>query len=70
MSTEHSESLFILQCLKGENPEDNLDLFQQMFLIIPVKGININKNSFSPQSEPDSAKLFLSVVLKNFWENS
>ena len=41
-----------------------------MFLIKPVKGININKNIFSPQSEPHTAKLCLSVVLKHFWGNS
>ena len=34
------------------------------------KGININKNCFSPQSEPHTAKLCLSVVLKQFWGNS
>ena len=41
-----------------------------MFLIKPVKGININKNCFSPQSEPHIAKLGLSVVLKHFGGNS
>ena len=39
-----------------------------MFLIIPVKGENINKNCFSPQIEPHSAKLCLSVVWTIFGE--
>ena len=30
----------------------------------------IKKNCFSPQSEPHTAKLCLSVVLKLFWVNS
>ena len=34
------------------------------------KGTNINKNCFSPQSEPHSAKLCFSVVLKHFRGNS
>ena len=34
------------------------------------KRIIINKNSFSPQSRPHTAKLCLSVVLKHFWRNS
>ena len=33
-------------------------------------GINVNKNCFSPQSEPYTAKLWLSVVLKHFGGNS
>ena len=39
-----------LPCLKGANPEKNLDLFKQLFLIKPLikplKGTNINKNFF------------------------
>ena len=45
-------------------------LFKQIFLIKQVKGINFNKNCFSPQSEPHTAKLCLSFVLKLFWGNS
>ena len=30
----------------------------------------MNKNRLSPQSEPHTAKLFLSVVLKHLWGNS
>ena len=33
-----------------------------------LKRININKNSFSPKSEPHTDKLGLCVVLKHFWE--
>ena len=35
-----------------------------------LKGININKNCFTPLSEQHTAKLCYSVVLKHFWENS
>ena len=49
---------------------ENLDLFQQLFLIKPVKGENINKNCFSPQNEPHTAKICFSVVLKHFRGNS
>ena len=41
-----------------------------MFLIKPIKGDNINKKSFSPQSEPHTAILCISVVLKHFFRNS
>ena len=34
----YSESLFFLTCLKRVNPEENLDLFKQLFLIKPAKG--------------------------------
>ena len=47
-----------------------MDLFKQNFLIKPVIGININKNCFSPQIEPHTAKLCFSVVLKRFCGNS
>ena len=33
-------------------------------------GGNINKNCFSPQSEPHTAKLYFFFVLKHFWGNS
>ena len=38
MSTEILTNLFFLPCLKWANPEENLDLFKQLFLIKPVKG--------------------------------
>ncbi len=38
MSTENSECLLFLTGLKGANPEENLDMFKQIFLIKPVKG--------------------------------
>ena len=37
---KYLESLFFLPCLKGANPEENLDLFKQFFLIKPVKWDN------------------------------
>ena len=61
--------MFFLPCLKGENTEENFDLFKQVFLIKPKKGIYINKKRFSPQSEPHTVKLCLSDVLKNFCGN-
>ena len=67
---KNSESLFFLPYLKGANPEENLDLFKQFFLKKTLKWININENWFSPQSEPHTAKLYLSVVLKHFFKNS
>ena len=36
--TKILRNLFFKTCLKGENPEENLDLFKQIFLIKPVKG--------------------------------
>ena len=51
-------------------PEENMGLFKELLLIKPVKGDNMKKNCFSPQSEPHTAKLCLSVVLKHFWRNS
>ena len=47
---------FIWICLN--NP-----IFEEPF----GKGININKNGFSPQSGPHSAKLCLSFFFKAFW---
>ena len=38
MSTEILRKFVFLPCLKRANPEENLDLFKQLFLIKPVKG--------------------------------
>ena len=38
VAEKYSESLYFITSLKVENPEDNLDLFKQLFLIKPVKG--------------------------------
>ena len=40
-----------------------------MFLKKTLKGDIYYQNCFSPQSAPHTAKLCLSVVLKNFWGN-
>ena len=61
---------FSYQVWKGANPEANLDLFKQLFLIKPVKGTNINKYCFSQRIKSHTAKLYLSVVLQYFGENS
>ena len=47
-----------------------MDLFKQFFWNNPIKGDNINKNCFSAQNEPHTAKLCFSVVLKHFCGNS
>ena len=69
-STEIVRKFVFLTMFERANPEENLDLFKQLFFWNHLNGININKNCFSPQSEPHTAKLCLSVVLKNFWGNS
>ncbi len=55
-------------------PEENLDLFKQLFFIKPVKrDIYNNKNCFPPQSEPLTAKLMplccFEAFLGKFIEN-
>ena len=59
---------FFLPCLKGENPEENFDLFEKCCWSNQWKETNINKNCFSPKSEPHTVKLYLPVVLKHFGE--
>ena len=34
---KYSDGLFFLTCWKRVNPEENLDLFKQLFLIKPLK---------------------------------
>ena len=70
-STEiHRKFVFLNMFEKRVNPEKNLDLFKQLFLIKQVKGEQIlTKTCFSPQSEPHTAKLCFSVVLKHFRGN-
>ena len=48
----------------------NVKYFNQMFLIKPVKLGNINKNCFSSQNEPHTAKRCFPAVLKHFGGNS
>ena len=43
---KYSESLFSYHVWKGENPEENLDLFKQFYFIKHVKRINIKKTVF------------------------
>ncbi len=50
---------------------ENLNLFKQPFFDQTSKREQIyKKNCLSPQSEPHTAKLCFSVVLKSFWRNS
>ena len=67
---KYSEMLFFLTCLKRVNPDVIWICLKNSFWSNQWKGTNINKNCFSPQSEPHTAKLCYSVVLKHFWENS
>ena len=46
-SIEKLRNLFNLILLERVNPEENLDLFKQLFLIKPVKGDTIKKKIFS-----------------------
>ena len=46
-SIEKLRNLFNLILLERVNPEENLDLFKQLFLIKPVKGDTIKKKFFS-----------------------
>ena len=69
-STEIFRKVFFVTCLKVANTGENLELFKQLFLIKPVKGVKYKKIYFSPKSEPHTAKLCFSVVLKHFWGNS
>ena len=59
-------NLFFLPCFKWKNPEENLDLFKQLFLIKSLKWDNINKKCFSRQSEAHTPKLCLFVVFEAF----
>ena len=69
-NTEIHRNFFFLPCYKGANPEENLDRLNNSFWSNQLKGININKNCVSPQCEPHTAKLCLSVVFMYFWLNS
>ena len=62
--------MFFSPSLNGANPEENFDMFKLLFFIKSVKGDKKNKKKYSPQSEPHTAKLWLSVVLKYFGGNS
>ena len=41
--------------------------FKEPFLFKAVKEDNFNKNYFSPQNAPHTAKLCFSLALKHFW---
>ena len=69
-STEILRIFFFLPCLKRANYEENLDLFKQLFLNKTSKVDKYYQKLFFPQSEPNTAKLCLSVALKNFEGNS
>ena len=69
-STEILRKFVFLTMFERGKYWGKVGLFKQIFLIKQVKGININKNCFSPQSEPHTAKLCLSFVLNFFGGNS
>ena len=64
-STEIHRNFFFLPCLKGSNPEDNLDLFKQLFSIKPLKRINIKKTVFLHKV----CHILLNYVNLLFWCN-
>ena len=65
--------VFLNKFEKGQipNPEENLDLFKQIFFdqISKMREI-LTKNCFSLQIQLHTAKLCFSVVLKHFRGNS
>ena len=67
---KYSERLVFIPCLKGVSSNENMDWFKQLFFIKLVKGDKYLQNCFSPQSEPNTAKLCLTLVLKHFGGNS
>ena len=67
-STVIPRKFVFLPCLKGANHEEYLDWFKELFLIKPLKGDKYYQKLFISQSEPHTAKLCLSVVLKTFGE--
>ena len=65
---EHwNTQIFFLKIFEKYKPEENLDLFKQLFLVKPEKWENLTKPCCFPQSEPHTAKLCFSVVLKHFF---
>ena len=62
--------MFFSPSLNGANPEENWDMFKLLFFIKSVKGDKYLKKKISPQSEPQTAKLWLSVVFQYFGGNS
>ena len=63
--------IFSQQVRKVANPEENLDLFKQLFLIKAVKVDKCNKNCFSPQNEPQlnyAFVFFVAFLGKIYWK--
>ena len=64
-NTEIIRIFFFKQVWKGANLEENLDLFNRLFFIKPVKwGKSLKKTWFSPQSEPHT---ILFCCYEAFW---
>ena len=66
----NTQKVCFIKCLKGLNPDENLDCLNNCFLSKQLKGTNINKNWVFHQIEPHTANLCFSVVSKHFWGNS
>ena len=70
MSTEILRKFVFVTRFEREYPEEIWISLKSYFWSNQLKGININKKCFSPQSEPHTAKLCLSVVLNHLGGNS
>ena len=63
----HWKLFFSQRVWKGVNPEFGFCFNGKgVFASIKWNGTNINKNSFVPQNEPNTAKLCFSGILKHF----
>ena len=62
-SIENLRNLLNLIFFKRVNPDENVDLFKQLFLIKPVKGDNIKKKVFIPKL----SHLELNYAFLLFW---
>ena len=67
----NTQKVFFLTCLKMRKILRNIWIcLNNCFWSNQLKGTIINKDCFSPQSEPHTAKLCFSVVFKHFCWNS
>ena len=65
-STEILRIFFFNKFEKGQTKRKVWICLNNSFWTNQYKGININKNYFSPQNEPHTAKLWFSFDLKHF----
>ena len=63
-STEIFRKVFFVTCLKVANTGENLELFKQLFLIKPVKGVKLKKQTVFLQKV---SHILLNYVFLLFW---